>query len=47
MSKRRVDLPRDDPRNPKHSLFPIILTLLVLGWFIWVLANWPHSVVFQ
>jgi len=27
-------------------LFAIILTLLVLGWFIWVWANWPDSVAF-
>jgi hypothetical protein len=44
---RRNDLPRDDPRNPRRTLFPIILTMLVLGWFLWVLANWPDSVVFQ
>ena len=44
---RKLRVPRDDPRDPRRSLFGVILTLLVLGWFIWVLVNWPHSVVFQ
>jgi hypothetical protein len=35
-----------DPRNPWHVLFVTLLTLLVLGWFIWVLAQWPESVTF-
>ena len=44
---RKVGLPREDPRDPNRSLLAIILTLLVLGWFIWVLANWPDSIVFH
>jgi hypothetical protein len=35
-----------DPRNPWHALFAILLTMFVLGWFIWILAGWPQSVVF-
>jgi hypothetical protein len=34
-----------DPRNPWHVLFVTLLTLLVLGWFIWVWAQWPASVI--
>lgn len=40
-------LPDEDPRNPRRALFGIVLTLLIVGWFIWVLANWPDSVVFK
>jgi hypothetical protein len=40
-------MPEEDPRNPRRALFGIVLTLIILGWFIWVLANWPASVVFQ
>ncbi len=36
-----------DPRNPWHVLFVTLLTLLILGWFVWVLAAWPRSVVFS
>jgi hypothetical protein len=36
-----------DPRNPRRALLGIILTRLALGWFIWVWAHWPESVVFH
>ena len=42
-----LGLAKNDPGDPKGSLLVIILTLVVLGWFIWVLANWPDSVIFQ
>ena len=43
---KRAGLPRADPRDPRRALSAIILTMMVLGWFIWVLANWPDSVIF-
>jgi hypothetical protein len=43
----RTSLRTHDPRDPRRALFGIILCLLVLGWFVWVLANWPDSVVVQ
>lgn len=42
----RPQLPTD-PRDPVRSLLAVVLILLVLGWFIWVLVNWPDSVVFR
>lgn len=39
--------PFPDPRDPRFVLFAVLLTMLVLGWFIWVLANWPDSIVFH
>ena len=41
----KVRLPKDDPRHPNRSLLAFVLTLLILGWFLWVLASWPDSVV--
>jgi hypothetical protein len=32
-----------DPRNPRKALLAIVLTLLILGWFVWILAAWPRS----
>jgi hypothetical protein len=39
-------LRRFDPRNPWQTLLITLLTLIVLAWFVWVLAMWPESVVF-
>lgn len=36
-----------DPRRPSHVLLVTLLTMFVLGWFIWVWANWPDSVIFH
>ncbi len=35
-----------DPRNTWHVLFVTLLTMVVLGWFVWIWANWPNSVIF-
>jgi hypothetical protein len=35
-----------DPRNPWHVQLVTLLTMLVLGWFVWLLAGWPQSVIF-
>jgi hypothetical protein len=43
---RNAGVGRFDPRNPWHVLFVALLTLLVLGWFIWVWAQWPESLMF-
>jgi hypothetical protein len=42
----RVTFGPFDPRNPTKSLLTIVLVMLFLGWFIWILANWPASIGF-
>ena len=39
--------PFPDPLDPRWVLFVTVVTLAVLAWFIWVLVNWPNSVVFE
>jgi hypothetical protein len=35
--KAPIRLSERDPRNPRKALLAIVLTLLILGWFLWVL----------
>jgi hypothetical protein len=44
--KAPIRLAERGPRNPKKAALGIVLTLLVLGWFLWVLAGWPRTMIF-
>jgi hypothetical protein len=40
-----VSDPAPDPRDPRWVLLVTVMILIVLAWFVWVLAGWPGSVV--
>jgi hypothetical protein len=41
------NLPSPNPLDFRWVFFVSVMVLGVLGWFVWVLVNWPASVVFQ